>query len=269
MEENTDKVKNYYNDHVTDEDRRLEYHFLEMPLTIRYIERYLKPGSEILDLACGTGRYAWALLNKGYRLYLNDISEENIRIAEKRVSGHEGLLGIECSDVLNRGLWEDRPWDGILLLGPLYHLVLPDDRIKILKKASAALKEKGYLFTAFMSRMLALVFGLKRNPEGIFKEEGVRHLLNFGTDKTFVSGTEWFKNAYFAFPEEIDPLMEAAGLLPLHLIGIEGCFGERMELLHAMDEALKKEWTAFVYRHCEEKHMVQLSKHLLSVSQRP
>jgi hypothetical protein len=116
-----------------------------------------------------------------------------------------------------------------------------------------------------MSRMAALLYGLKNNPEGIKDPEGVIKLWSTGTDETFVEGTRWFTNAYFSFPEEIHPLMNEAGLKPLHLAGIEGIFGEHMDLFHNMEDDLQRKWMDFVIERCEERHMVYSSKHLLSV----
>ncbi len=59
-----DQVREYYEKHVSEEDRRLDENVFEIPLTMQYIERYLQPGSKILDIACGTGKYAGLLLAK-------------------------------------------------------------------------------------------------------------------------------------------------------------------------------------------------------------
>jgi len=82
-----------------------------------------------------------------------------------------------------------------------------------------------------------------------------------------VEGTEWFTSAYFSFPEEINALVSAAGLNLLHLVGVEGIFGENMELFHALDTSLKRKWMKFIMDHGEDIHMVHSSKHFLCVCQ--
>jgi SAM-dependent methyltransferase len=262
-----DVVKNYYNDHILFEDRRLEENVFELPLTLKYIERYVYPGDKILDISCGTGRYARSLLEKGYLLGLNDLSEKNMELTLERTDKHPNIILSTVSDALDSSIWNAEEWDAILMLGPLYHMIQKRKRLELLKKAQSSVKTNGWVYSAFMSRTAALLYGLKNNPDGIRKANGARKLWKTGTDDDFVEGTQWFTHAYFSFPEDIDPLITDAGLTPVHLAGVEGIFGENMGLFHSLDEELKQQWMDFIIEHCEDIHMVHSSKHLLSVSQ--
>ncbi|MCB2196695.1 MAG: methyltransferase domain-containing protein [Bacteroidetes bacterium] len=260
-------VEQYYDSHIFFEDQRLKNNPFEIPITLKYIEKYLKTGDKILDIACGTGTYAEILLKKGFQLGLNDLSENNIKLTHEKVKNHQNILYSSVSNALDAGIWKKELWDAVLILGPLYHLTKKDNRIKILKNAKKYVKRGGYIFSAFMSRTAAMLYGLKNNPEGIQEKQGVFSLWETGTDKNFVEGTEWFTNAYFSFSEEINPFIEEAGLKPLHLIGIEGLFGENMNLYNNLKPNLKKQWFNFIMDHCEDKHLLNYSKHYLSVSQ--
>ncbi len=261
-------VRKYYNRHVNDEDNRLDRHPFEIPVTMHYLHRYIKPGERIFDAACGTGRYAELLLSRGFKVGMNDISDENIRIVNERVGDHPNMLFIERADALESDGWAFGPWDCIFILGPLYHMISKEKRIRLLELAKMSLKPGGYVFSSFMTRTGALIYGLKNNPEGIKYPDGAQKLWETGTDDRFVEATEWFTNAYFAHPEEVNPLIESAGLKPLHLLGAEGPFGERFELYHQLPNDLQKKWMRFVIDHAEDKHFIHHAKHLLSVSQR-
>lgn len=262
------KVKEYYDGHSWFEDKRLYENEFEIPLTIGYIERYVKPGAKILDIACGTGNYAEILLKKGYVLGLNDLSENNMKLTRQKIKDHPHVIHLSVSDALHAEIWQKENWDAILILGPLYHLTQKNNRLKVLELAKNHVKNNGYIYSAFMSRSAAMLYGLKKNPEGIEKEQGVYSLWETGTDNNFVEGTEWFANAYFSFPEEINPLISEAGLTPLHLVGIEGIFGENLQLYQNLDPAIKEKWFNFISNHCEDKHMVNYAKHFLSVSKK-
>lgn len=262
-------VRKYYNEHVEEEDRRLDNHPFEIPVTMHFIKRYLTPGASVFDVACGTGRIAEILLNKGYFVGLNDLSDQNIELVKKRFGTHRNIFFIECSDALESNRWENKSWDGIFIMGPLYHLISLERRLQILKMAFDNLKPGGYLFSSFMTRSGALVYGIKHNPEGVLYPDGAKKLWETGSDNRFVEDTEYFSNAYFVHPEEINPLIERAGFEPLHLAGAEGVFGERFELYHSMDESLQKAWMEFIIDNCEDNHLVQQSKHLLSVARKP
>jgi hypothetical protein len=114
-----------------------------------------------------------------------------------------------------------------------------------------------------------MVYGVKNNPRGILHPDGVEMLWRTGADERFVEATDLFVSAYFSHPEEINPLIEKAGLEPLHLAGVEGIFGERFELYHQLEERLKKPWMDFIIKHCEDPYMVCQAKHLLSVARKP
>ncbi len=265
MDEN---VRNYYNEHVKEEDKRLSHHAFELPMTLHFIEKYLRPGAKILDISCGTGHYAKELLSKGYQLGLNDISDANIELTKERLEGKSGILGIDRNHALESILWNKEDWDAILLLGPLYHMPKIEDRIKLLEMASANVSPGGFVFSGYMNRSQAMVYGLKNNPEGILNAEGARELWDRGTDNTFIEGTEYFNHAYFSKPEEINAEIEKAQLTPIHLLGYEGIFGERFELYHKLDKKLQEAWYNFALSHCEEKSMIYCSKHILSIAKK-
>ncbi len=267
--EKVKEVRDYYNNHVADEDQRLDEHPFEIPLTMHFVVRYLSPGASVFDVACGTGRIASLLLEKGLYTGLNDLSDQNISLVEQRLGSHQKVIFIDRTDAMESKRWAQKAWDSIFILGPLYHIISKERRLQLLAKAYENLKPGGFLFSSYMTRAGALVYGLKHNPDGILYPDGAKKLWETGTDNSFVQATEYFTNAYFAHPEEINPLIEKAGLVPIHLAGAEGFFGERFDLFHSLEDRLKDEWIKFVIEKCEDIHMLQLSKHLLSIAQKP
>jgi SAM-dependent methyltransferase len=260
------KVRAYYNKYHKEEHRRLKYHAFELPLTMHFIMKYLPKGSKIFDTACGTGIYARHLLENNYYLGLNDLSDLNIHHVQKQFGDNEDVLFIERNDILDSKRWDEHQWDAVLILGPMYHLISQDRRLELLKKAASSIRDDGFIFTSFMTRTGALIYGIKNNPEGVYYPDGAEKLWNTGSDDSFVEATKSFSNAYFSHPSEIEPILLKAGLKPLHLAGAEGVFSERFELFHDLDPNLRKAWLKFILRHCEEMEMVYNSKHLLSVS---
>ena len=60
--EQEETVRRYYNQEVAGEEQRLAVYPSEFVVTMRLITQYLSPGDRIVDAACGTGRYAEALV---------------------------------------------------------------------------------------------------------------------------------------------------------------------------------------------------------------
>lgn len=263
------EVREYYNEHVKEEDKRLDEHPFEIPVTMHFVNNYLKPGDHLFDAACGTGRIARLLLDEGYLVGLNDLSDNNIKLVTQRLGNHSNILFIERSDVIDSQGWNKFKWDGVFLLGPLYHMISRKQRLALLSLARENVKPGGYIFSSYMTRIGALVYGVKNNPEGILHPEEVKKLWETGTDDRFVEGTKWFTHSYFSHPEEVDPLIKEAGLLPLHLAGVEGLFGERFDLYHKLENKLKRPWMDFTIKYCEDIHMINQAKHLLSVAKNP
>src|SRR5947209_7230914 len=85
-------IQRYYDSIADEEDSRLETYPFEFEVTIRFISKYLERGARLLDAACGTGRYADALLAAGYYVGASDLADANVRFARQRLNG-KGLAG--------------------------------------------------------------------------------------------------------------------------------------------------------------------------------
>jgi ubiquinone/menaquinone biosynthesis C-methylase UbiE len=60
---------------------------------LQFLKNHLKTEGYVLDLACGTGRHSIPLNQKGYRMVGLDVSVKLLRIAKKRSSRVEVVLG--------------------------------------------------------------------------------------------------------------------------------------------------------------------------------
>ena len=71
-------LENYYSE--WNEDDRLLSRFgqVEFLTTIRFVEKYLKPGMKILEIGAGTGRYSHYFARKGYTVDAVELVETNI-----------------------------------------------------------------------------------------------------------------------------------------------------------------------------------------------
>lgn len=70
----------FYNQY--DEDSRLapRHGSVEFLTTMRYIEKYIRPGHRVLEVGAGTGRYSHALAGRGYAVDAVELVEHNIEI---------------------------------------------------------------------------------------------------------------------------------------------------------------------------------------------
>lgn len=234
-------VEQFYDSYVELEWNRMERHPLEFALTKRALASYLQPGSKILDVGGGPGRYAFYLASVGHEVTLLDISSKNVEFAEAKAQELAlPLAGYIHGNALDLEQFETDSFDAVLLMGPMYHLIEEQDRMQALDEALRVLKPGGVLFVAFINRFATIFDTLIKEPQNIGTvREKLEGVLNTGINMP--AGGAGFTAAYFADPSEVVPLMEAQGLKTIRYISAEG-FGiqseRRMKELSAEQFAL-------------------------------
>jgi SAM-dependent methyltransferase len=94
--------------------------------------------------------------------------------------------------------------DGVLLLGPLYHLTCRDDRLQALREAYRVVRPGGVIAAAAISRFASTYDGLLRGfLEDSRFEEIVERDVREGQHRNPTGRPEWFTTAYFHHPEEL------------------------------------------------------------------
>ena len=145
------------------EETRLQsgHYVLEKARTQELIERYLPaPPAVILDVGGAAGAYAFWLADRGYVVHLVDLTPRLVNEARRLNANRQpGLQSCEVGDARSLA-FADASVDAILLLGPLYHLVEREERLKALREARRVLKPGGLLFGAAISRWASLLVAM-------------------------------------------------------------------------------------------------------------
>ena len=90
----------------------------------------------ILDIGAGTGRYTSALMAEGYRVKAVELVRRNIEVFLKR----EPTADVVQGDARNMPFLPTAYADVTLLLGPLYHLIGDEEKLKALNEAKRVTK---------------------------------------------------------------------------------------------------------------------------------
>lgn len=147
-------IIDFYNQY--DEDNRLtpQHGQVEFLTTMRYIERYIKPGDRVLEIGTGTGRYAHALARQGYAVDAVELVQHNIdRFRQNTQPGEQ--ITIVQGNALDLSAFADEQYDITLLLGPLYHLYSQDDQRQALREAIRVTRPGGVILRPMSSRTAA------------------------------------------------------------------------------------------------------------------
>lgn len=105
---------------------------LEHARTQELVRELVPPGSRVLDIGGATGIHALPLAADGYDVHLIDPVAAQIEAARA-----QGIRAAAVGDARDLP-FGDAEFDAALLLGPLYHLAAPSDRLRALTEARRA-----------------------------------------------------------------------------------------------------------------------------------
>ncbi len=143
MSQFSDLYAQYYDLLYSDKNYYDEVEYID-----RLIKEFNKTTKTILDLGCGTGRHADLLCEKGYIVHGVDVSENMLKIAEKRRIGKEDRLTFSHSSIQDLNL--NSKFDVIV---SLFHVVsyinTNEDLIKVFEVVKKHLKPGGLFIFDF------------------------------------------------------------------------------------------------------------------------
>ena len=144
-------LNNFYNEDCA-EDTRLESQHgqVEFLTTIKYIEKYLKPETKILEIGAGTGRYSLYYANKGYDVTAIEYVQHNVDILKSKIKDNMNIVA-EQGDAVDLSGFENNTFDVTLVLGPLYHLYEDKDINKAIEEAIRVTKKDGIIAIAYLT----------------------------------------------------------------------------------------------------------------------
>jgi ubiquinone/menaquinone biosynthesis C-methylase UbiE len=241
---------------------------LEFARTKEVVLRYLPPPpATVLDVGGAAGVYALWLAERGYQVHLIDAVPRLVDVARRRseASPHR-IATCQVGDARELEFAEGAA-DGVLLLGPLYHLTDPVERLRALREVYRVLRPGGVMVAAAISRYASALDGVARDllADPAFAAI-VRQDLEHGQHRNATDKWDYFTTAYFHRPEELRAEVVSAGFTCQAVLGVEGPGWILSDFDARWADPRKREDLLRVARALEEEaSIVGLSAHLLAV----
>jgi SAM-dependent methyltransferase len=262
-------VQNFYDENVQSEWERLGVrHRTEFAVTLRALREFLPPApARVIDIGGGPGRYALSLAEQGYGVTLVDLAEGNLAFArEKARETGVWLEDIFQKNALDLAAFPSETFDAALLMGPLYHLWQESERLQALNEARRLLKPGGILFASFISRFAPFQDAAVKGLTWVLERPGYpEKLLATGLN---VAEEDGFTDAYFAHPEEVITLGEAAGFETLLRLGCEGVVGGHETYVNSLEGREFELWADLNYRIGKDPAAIGASDHILYIGRK-
>ena len=266
--EETDSVRAYYDADPRKEWDRLQKRYpYEKYITVHMMNRFIRPGDTILDVGGGPGQYTVHYARQGHGVTLLDLSEENIRFAQRKARQYGVKITAVQGNATDLSRFPDNSFDTVFLMGPLYHLMTGESRIRAVEEAKRVLKPGGFLFSSFILMYGGVIYGLRDLQETILRPE----------EKVFydvaAKGESYAFDAFtYAWMTTVgdakDLLASVPGLRTETVFGQESILAPYQNTLRQSPLKIRKAFYDYALRYCEKEDFLTHAEHLMIVSKK-
>lgn len=268
MQEQIQAIREHYDANPKKEwDRLQKFHPHEKYITLRMMERSIRPGDSILDIGGGPGHYAIHFAKAGHAVTLLDLSGENVKFAKKKARQYGVRITALQGDALDLSRFQDASFDQVFLMGPLYHLMNEDARIRAILEAKRVLKPGGCLFCSFILMFGGVIYGLRELPETIFwpGEQEYYEIAARGEGASF----EAFTYANMTTVSDVEKLFSLIpGLKKETVFGQESILAPYKNVLAKRPKKERLAWYDYALRFCEKEDYLTHTEHLMYVARK-
>ncbi|MDO4197233.1 MAG: class I SAM-dependent methyltransferase [Prevotellaceae bacterium] len=228
---------------------------VEYETTMHHLHRFLKPGHFVFDIGAGTGRYTSALMSEGYEVKAVELVKHNIDVFLQREPTADVIQG----DARDMPFLPSDMADVTLLLGPLYHLIGDDEKLKALNEAKRVTKPGGLIFVAYLMNEYSIL-------SYCFDEDRIENLLAEGVvDQNYHLQVQEGELYDYVRLDDINRFNEKAGLERETIFSPDGAADYMRTRLNKMSETT---FSRFIeYQKCisERPELLGAGSHLVDV----
>ena len=252
-------IEKHYNKHPEDLRLQRRHGIVEFETTMYHIHRFLRPSQRLLDIGAGTGRYTSALMAEGYEVRAVELVRRNIDVFLKR----EPTARVTQGDARHMPFLPTASADMTLLLGPLYHLIGDEEKVKALVEAKRVTKPGGLIFVAYLMNEYSIL-------SYCFDEDRIGGLMERGAvddDFHIQAGPDELYD--YVRLEDIDRLNQAAGLERVTIFSPDGPADYMRTRLNHMSDDTFARFLDYQKRVSERPDLMGAGSHVVDVVRQP
>jgi len=248
-------IEKHYWKHPEDKRLTRRHGIVEYETTMHHLHRYLQPGMTVLDIGAGTGRYASTLMAEGYRVKAVELVQKNIETFLQR----EPTADVVKGDARRMPFIPDDYADLTLLLGPLYHLIGDEEKLRALEEAKRVTKPGGLIFVAYLMNEYSIL-------SYCFAEERIGGLMEQGmvSDDFHIRAGKDELYDYVRL-EDIDRLNAAAGLRRETIFSPDGAADYMRLRINKMTEETFRRFVDYQKVISERPDLIGAGSHVVDV----
>ena len=252
---NEENLIKYYNKFNEDKRLNTRHGYIEFITTMKYLHEFLKKNDKIIEIGAGTGKYSISLANEGYDVTAVELVKHNLRVIERNSDKVKTILG----NATNLDKINDNTYDITLLLGPMYHLITKEEKIKALEEAKRITKKNGIIMVAYcMNDYAILVHGFRDNNI-------IQAINNNDIDKNFhltPKKTDLYSRVNI---NDINKLNKIVNLERIKIVSPDGPSNYMRSVLNKMDDDTFNIFIKYHLSTCERVDLIGAGAHTLDI----
>ncbi len=248
-------IEKHYNKHPEDLRLQRRHGIVEFETTMYHLHRYLRPGQRLLDIGAGTGRYTSALMAEGYEVKAVELVRRNINVFLER----EPTADVVQGDARHMPFIPTASADVTLLLGPLYHLIGDEEKLKVLAEAKRVTKPGGIILVAYLMNEYSIL-------SYCFDEDRIAGLMQRGVvDEDFHIQAQADELYDYVRISDIDRLNRQAGLERVTIFSPDGPADFMRTRLNYMSDETFALFLEYQKRMSERPDLIGAGSHVVDV----
>jgi S-adenosylmethionine-dependent methyltransferase len=251
LSEHEENIGRYYDEVIFDaEVTRLKDFFpVEYAITARHLRRWIRDATTVIEVGVGGGLYSEMLARQGHQLCLVDVSAKLLDAAVERLRAcglEKRIVRVERASATNLDCFQDNAFGAVLMLGPLYHLLTPEERVRAVGEAERVLKPSGILFASGINRLAYLRDLFRESPENILaRRDFIGQFLRDGNLTPEIAPP--IGHAHLTTADEFRDLF-AGAFKELALVGVEAFSSPWQVKLNELSVAQAEAWLDLIER---------------------